>query len=324
MLCLGGLLALDITTTTPDALCPPLAEVRAAVEQRVGEVRGDYHAKFSLIRGDGGRRALELVLFEGERQVLLRELALEDTECQVAAQTIALVLERYFDAVERPATAEPEPEPEPVPKPVPVPGPRTESVPTTPAKTSVTPAHSESDPPVRALRVQAGLAYDWELGLAPVLGAAYFPGSWRLAPNLAAGVALDLGLYVRPKSETVREERLSASTLRAALYVPLALRLGPWSTWLGPWGQLSFQRAHGESLVHARDAYRTLPGLGGFLRLGWSPARAWTLAAGAAAGGQLLSAGSRIVLQRADGGRNQVLVPETWFGQAQLTLSTML
>jgi hypothetical protein len=142
--------------------------------------------------------------------------------------------------------------------------------------------------------------------------------------RFAVGVAFDLGVFVNPKIETVRENEVSAMTLRAALYVPFALRMGAWSVWLGPWGQLGLQRASGESLSHAREAYRPLPGVGGFWRLGWWPAPTRTHGATAAAGAQLVSSSSRFVLERRDGTRNAVLVPTEWFAQAQLTLGMTL
>src|SRR6188768_841163 len=98
MLWLGGFPALDITTSTPDALCPPIEEARAAIQARVGEVRGDYHVEFALVRGVDGRQVLELTVREAEQQVLARELPLDAGGCEDAAQAIALVLERYFDA----------------------------------------------------------------------------------------------------------------------------------------------------------------------------------------------------------------------------------
>jgi hypothetical protein len=48
------------------------------------------------------------------------------------------------------------------------------------------------------------------------------------------------------------------------------------------------------------------------------------LSATVAGGGQLVSATSRLVLERADGTQSAVLVPEPWFAQAQLTLGTTL
>src|SRR4051812_27057029 len=112
MLWLGGFPALDVTTSTPDALCPPVEEARAAIQARVGEVRGDYHVEFALVRGVDGRQVLELKVLEAQRQVLTRELSLDGSGCADAAQAIALVLERYFDAVEKPpAVSKPEPIP---------------------------------------------------------------------------------------------------------------------------------------------------------------------------------------------------------------------
>ena len=115
MLWLGGLHALDLTTSTPDALCPPLEEARALVKARVGEVRGDFHAEFGLIRRDDGSQALQLVLREGVEPVLRRELPLDEAGCEDAAQAIALVLERHFDALDRPDPPEPAPKLESVP-----------------------------------------------------------------------------------------------------------------------------------------------------------------------------------------------------------------
>jgi hypothetical protein len=315
MLWLGGLLALDVTTSTPDALCPPLAEVRAAVQARVGEVRGDYHAEFSLLRGQGGRRALKLVLHDGSEPVLEREIELEGTECQNASQAIALVLERYFDAVERPETPDPEP----------VPAPLLDSPPTPPSVSSA-PAGA---PPAAARiesgwRAHAGIAQDWELGVAPLLGVALFPRRWQATPHLRFGAAFDLALFMTPSTETVRTESIRANTLQPALSVPLELHSGPWSTGLGAWAQVRLQRAKAESLTNAHTAYRALFGLGGLARVGWSPASRWLLSATVAGGGQLVSASSRFVLQKADGTQDAVLVPKTWFTQAQLTLGTTL
>jgi hypothetical protein len=315
MLWLGGLLALDVTTSTPDALCPPLSEVRAAVQARVGEVQGDYHAEFALLRGQGGRQTLKLLLRDGSEPVLEREIELEGAECQNAAQAIALVLERYFDAVERPASPDPEPVPsstEPVAQPA-----------------SVAPAPAGVAPRAGARvnsswRVHAGLAQDWELGAAPLLGLAFFPRAWQVTPHVGFGASFDLAFFVTPLTETVRTESIRASTLQPSLSLPLELRMGPWCTGLGPWAQARLQRATAESLTNDHTVYRALFGLGGMARVGWSPARRWLLLATVAGGGQLVSASSRLVLQKADGTQSTVLVPETRFAQAQLTLGMTL
>jgi hypothetical protein len=314
MLWLGGLLALDVTTSTPDALCPPLAEVRAAVQARVGEVKGDYQAEFSLLRGQGGQQALRLVLRHGSEPVLEREIELEGTECQDASQAIALVLERYFDAVERPAASDPEPVPGPT---EPVPGPRRGD----PAGPVAPPANARAESEWRA---GAGVALDRELGVAALLGVALFPSKWRATPNFRVGAAFDLAFFVTPITETVRTEPIRASTLQLALSAPLELHSGAWSGGLGPLTQLRLQRASAPSLTQDQPAYRALFGLGGMARVGWSPAPRWLLSAAVGAGGQLVSASSSLVLKKADGSQSAVLVPPTWFGQGQLTLGMTL
>jgi hypothetical protein len=314
MLWLGGLLALDVTTSTPDALCPPLAEVRAAVEARVGEVEGDYHAEFSLLRGSGGRQTLQLMLREGSEPVLERELEIDGAECQNAAQAIALVLERYFDAVERPA-----PNPEPVPaKAEPVPGPGSVSY----APTEV--AAGVAAPEESGWGVHGGVAGDWKLGVAPLLGVELFPRAWRVGTHLRFGGAFDVALFVKPITETVRMESIRASTLQSVLAVPVELHWGSWRTGLGAWTQVRLQRATAESLANSRTAYRALFGLGALARVGWSPGRPWLISATVAGGRQLVSATSRLVLEKGDGSQTEVLVPESEFAQAQLTLGLTL
>src|SRR6478752_343602 len=165
MLWLGGFHALDLTTSTPDALCPPLEETRAAVKARVGEVRGDYRAEFALIRASSGQSALELVLREKEQEVLRRELPLDDAGCDDAAQAIALVLERFFDAIER--RSEPAPAEEPAPAQV-APLPHEQPHTATPS------AAQERAERERAWQVRAGFVYDLKLGLADNLGTTYY------------------------------------------------------------------------------------------------------------------------------------------------------
>jgi hypothetical protein len=314
MLWLGGLLALDVTTSTPDALCPPLADVRAAVQARVGEVKGDYHAEFSLLRGQGGRQALRLLLRAGSEPVLERQIELEGVACQDASQAIALVLERYFDAVERPATPHPEPVPGPT-EPAPVPKRDSADAP----REAAAPTNSEP-----GWRAHAGFAQDTELGAAALLGVALFPSQWRPTSTLRVGAAFDLAFFVSPITETVRAEPIRASTLQLALSAPLELHSGVWSSGVGPLTQLRLQRASAPSLTQGRTAYRALFGFGGMARVGWSPVPRWLLLASVGGGGQLVSASSRLVLQRSDGSQSAVLVPQPWFAQAQLTLGMTL
>lgn len=318
MFWLGGFPALEVTTSTPDALCPPIEEARAAIKARVGEVQGDYHVEFSLVRGLDGQQRLQLAVREGELQVLERALPLDDAGCQDAAQALALVLERYFDAVEKRPT--PDSNEEPIPA---RPSDQPESVQARPLAREVTtpPAFAPAE---GVWRVRAGFLYDWELGVAPSLGGALFPVALRVPKGLELGFALELAAFVRPLTESVRQQEMSAFTLQSALAIPLTWRFSSWSTALGPWAQLRLQRAKAAGLSHPHTAYRWLPGVGATAELGWSPAPAWTLSWGFVGGAQAAGETSRFVLRRAEGGAEPVLVPGRWFGQSQLTLAVRL
>ena len=316
MLWLGGFPALDVTTSTPDALCPPVEEARAAIQARVGEVRGDYRVEFALVRGVDGRQVLELTVHEAQQQVLARELPLDDAGCQDAAQAIALVVERYFDAVEKPAVAS-----NPRPIPVTIDEPPTQNSPPAPARAlAVAPAMARG----RGWRARAGFVYDVELGVGPSLGIVRLPEAFRLTPSFQVGVALDVAPFLSPVEQSVREQEISAFSVQGALSIPLVWHFEPWSASVGPWAQLRVQRAEAESLTHQRRAYRVVPGVGGVTQVAWSPGSRWTLGLGFAAGAQATTGTSRFVLRTTDTVPEPVLVPEAWFGQGQLTLAVEL
>lgn len=313
MLWLGGFHALDLTTSTPDALCPPLEETRAAVKARVGEVRGEYQAEFALIRADDGRQTLLLTLRERQAEVLRRELPLDGAGCEDAAQAIALVLERYFDAIEKR-------------EPIESTNPPTDSETTPPPAlqpASVVPSRERSSAPLptrQRWQLRAGAAYDFELGPALSVGVALYPASLELSRHLRIGVALDAAPFLTRLSETVREEKISAITLRTALSVPLTFELSSWSFSAGPWAELRFQRASAPTLPHGRSEYRALPAAGGFAEVGVALSPSLALAAAFASGAQFTGSASRFVLQADDARRNEVLVPHAWFGEALLRL----
>jgi len=318
MFWLGGFPALEVTTSTPDALCPPVEEARAAIKARVGEVEGDYHVEFSLVRGLDGQQRLELVVREGQQRVLERALQLDKSGCQDAAQALALVLERYFDAVENAPT--PDRNLEPIPdrpsdQPAPI-------LPRPPAhELAAAPAVASTE---GAWRLRAGFLYDVNLGIAASVGGALFPVALRAPVGLQLGFALDVAAFLRPLHETVREQEISAFTAQSSLSLPLTLRFGSRSIALGPWAQLRLQRAKAAGLSHQHSAYRWVPGLGAAAELAWSPSPSWTLGWGVVAGAQAVGGTSRFVLRRAEGDAKPVLVPERWFGQSQLTLALRL
>jgi hypothetical protein len=317
MLWLGGFPALDVTTSTPDALCPPIEEARAAIQARVGEVRGDYHVEFALVRGVDGRQVLKLSVHEAQQPVLTRELSLDDAGCEDAAQAIALVLERYFDAVEKPMVAA-------KPEPIPVTPDEPPSRNSPPAVVDQAPLVAPATSRWRTWSASAGFLYDLELGLAPSLGVVARPEAFRLTSRLQFAVALEVAPFLSAIEQRVREQEISAFSVQTALSIPLVWRFERWSASLGPWAQLRFQRAEAESLTHSQRAYRAVPGAGGVMQLAWSPASRWTLGVGVAGGAQAASATSRFVLRTTDTGPKPVLVPETAFGQGQLTLALEL
>lgn len=91
----GGL---TVESSSPDAMCPPLALTRGAVEARLGsvELEGAWVARYGLVhRSEGDFVLLEVVDPTGKVK-LARELPVVATDCSTVARVIALVLERYF------------------------------------------------------------------------------------------------------------------------------------------------------------------------------------------------------------------------------------
>ncbi len=98
----GAILGLTIESTSPEAYCPPVSEVKAAVAARVGDVTGEaFEARYGLVRDtQAGRTFVSLVLVDSnEREVLRREIPVSDEGCSDAALAIAVILERYFSGV---------------------------------------------------------------------------------------------------------------------------------------------------------------------------------------------------------------------------------
>jgi hypothetical protein len=102
----AGGLAVD--SSSPDALCPPLAETRRAVADRLGsvELEGTWHATYVLAhRAQGDFVSLRLVDPEGNLR-LERELPVQAGSCATLSQVVALVLERFFSRPEHPTQEE--------------------------------------------------------------------------------------------------------------------------------------------------------------------------------------------------------------------------
>jgi len=298
MFWLGGFFTLEVTTSTADALCPPLDEARAAILSRVGEVRGAYQVAFSLVRADTGGKVLDLVVQHENVEVLHRQLPLEDSGCQDAAQAIALVLERYFDAVKVPDL-------EPVP--VTAHSASFEQLPTAIPKIT--------DP---AWRADLSFLYDRNLGFAPRFELELFPAALRLSSRIWAGLALEASPFVTKLEERIRAQSIDARTIELRLSFPFDFRAGPWSTTLGPSAAIWLQRAEGTSLPSERPGYRAIGGAGARATVQFAWPAPWRLSLGSAVGLVATGATRRFVLQTREDGRVPVFAPEPWFGQVWL------
>ena len=102
MLWLGGFLALEVTTSTPDAFAPrwKTRELRFGLASEKSKATTALNSPSFEGAMVDSRWTWSFVTVAG---VLHRELPLDEAGCQDAAQALALVLERYFDAIEKPS-----------------------------------------------------------------------------------------------------------------------------------------------------------------------------------------------------------------------------
>ena len=95
----GGL---RVDTSTPDALCPDLGQVRAAAQARLGDIEGEgvWRASYGLIHRPDGVEAVDVVRLElhdpAGRLRLRRELLRAGESCTALARALIVVLDSYF------------------------------------------------------------------------------------------------------------------------------------------------------------------------------------------------------------------------------------
>jgi hypothetical protein len=142
----GGL---RVETTTPDALCPELGEVRRAVEARLGDIEGEgeWLASYALVHHPDADAAdvVRLQLRDPSGRVRLqRDLPRAGASCKAVGQALVVVLDAYFrrpaDAASAPAAAAP------------------------PADLRAVAAPSAAQPPARPLALGLGVAGAWAAG----------------------------------------------------------------------------------------------------------------------------------------------------------------
>src|ERR1043165_5653166 len=95
----GGL---QVDTSTPDALCPDLGQVREAAQARLGDIEaeGTWRASYALIHRPDGDQTGDVVRLELRdpmgRVRLRRDLPRAGESCVSLAGALVVVLESYF------------------------------------------------------------------------------------------------------------------------------------------------------------------------------------------------------------------------------------
>ena len=99
---LGSGSGLRVETSTPDALCPDLGQVRAAARARLGDIEadGDWNASYALIHRPDGAESGDIVRLTlhdpAGRLRLQRELPRAGESCASLAQALVVILDAYF------------------------------------------------------------------------------------------------------------------------------------------------------------------------------------------------------------------------------------
>src|SRR6185436_20802045 len=95
----GGL---QVDTSTPDALCPDIGQVRAAAQARLGDIEaeGAWRASYALIHRPDGAESGDVVRLQLHdptgRLRLQRDLPRAGESCAALARALVVVLESYF------------------------------------------------------------------------------------------------------------------------------------------------------------------------------------------------------------------------------------
>ena len=94
--------SLQVDTSTPDALCPDLGQVREAARARLGDIEaeGAWHASYALIHRPDGRETGDVVrlrLHDPSGHLRLqRDLPRAGESCAALARALVVVLDSYF------------------------------------------------------------------------------------------------------------------------------------------------------------------------------------------------------------------------------------
>jgi hypothetical protein len=94
--------SLQVDTSTPDALCPDLGQVREAARARLGDIEaeGAWRASYALIHRPDGQQTGDIVRLQlhdpGGHLRLERDLPRAGESCAALARALVVVLDSYF------------------------------------------------------------------------------------------------------------------------------------------------------------------------------------------------------------------------------------
>ncbi len=303
---------LDVSTSTPDALCPPLPEVEAALAGLVGGLpEGHYSVRYALQRSVSGSKSIRLELYGAQPEPLLaRDLALDEGGCDEAARAIAVVVERYFERLsEEPADAASASVAEP-PAPTvvevsdaPAPPPKVAKTRETerPKTVETTAARQEARFLVRGL-------VGWTERKSPEVGVGF---GFSFLRGLSG--TLDLTHVLFPVREEFEETTLTNHSLRLLPSLRLEARVGDFVGGVSLLAPLGIEWANGSPLVDARTGLRAVPGLGGGIHISSSPAARWGWSLEAGAATTFPDGAKRFVVTNSTGQSVEVLAASSWW-----------
>jgi hypothetical protein len=306
-------LGLRVETASPDALCPELSATRDAVTRRLGALvvpDGEgWLARYTIGHTPQGQPRdfvrLELIGPDGAT-ALSRDLPLEAGACGTMAEVIALVLDRYFRALQGQQATTPEAErPEAPASPTATPAPQPPSpAAVAPANETVSSLPPAAPTPPWVLGVELGGDQDGSVRLGG-------RSALRPSPHVLAG--LELSVALGSKRESLSDA--AAVTSRSAdlrAWLAWVARVGAVEAYVGPDLGFSFERATAQGLPVHDVGYRALGFAGVSAGVSWAAGELWVLSLCGALDATAPSLGGRFFVEEAE-----VLKPDTlrgWLG----------
>lgn len=319
---------LEVVAESPDALCPTLAEVEAAIDARVGEVvGGSYTVSYTIVRDPENQRELIRMTVTDHTGafVLERSIPVGTGGCSEAAQAMAVILERHFQSLEAPR--EPEAalplagqpsEPEPPPSTGAAPHETADQARNQASEAAPpTPDHDERDHKRVSLRAGFGVRE------APQ-GIAQIGAELRVVPALA--LSLDAVFSLGDETATELGHEFVSEQFGLEFSASWLAPLGPtFALGIGPLLGIRMEVARlDDDAITTGTQDRFLPHLGlqglGRVRLGPT----WHLDLTARGARVLTGPATGFEIETAEGDSIEVLEPREWMGEAIFSLGVRL